>query len=313
VSAVTIGTIAAGVVYVLLQWRTRTSIADSVFVSMLIAATMILMLGLRQLRQYMVNKGLDFYSFALQSTDPNAAIREHDRLCAAVFANRWMTLSGGVYGSLLGAAPFVLAVWPNASALRVSLSAFLFVVNFATGVAFYGLLVFFRHAILMGRLLKVDLWQVDNHSTRFLLGATRRLSVLASVYVSICLSSILFSVLPVDAFVVAYSCFAGAIILASVLIPSLPIAAKLRETKRRSLEEIDRQLHDLFYSALEEMRRTRGHVDLTHIESLLHMRDRIENVPTWPFRLKSVTASLSVLLLSSIPVILQILLQRVMR
>jgi len=31
-------------------------------------------------------------------------------------------------------------------------------VNFATGLAFYGLLAFFYHAVRMGAMVRVDLW-----------------------------------------------------------------------------------------------------------------------------------------------------------
>ena len=49
---------AVGIVYVILQWNKNQEILDSIFVSMLIAATMILMFGVRSLHKYMVSKGI---------------------------------------------------------------------------------------------------------------------------------------------------------------------------------------------------------------------------------------------------------------
>ena len=178
-----------GTLYVPLQWYRHGDIKDAEFVSMLIAATMILMFGLRRLQRYIVTKGLDFYSFVMSTRDPEKAVLEHDKLCTSVFNFRRMTISGVLYGMTIASAPFVLGVWKDDLLLRSSLSLFMFFVNFVTGVTFYGLLTFFHHAVKMGAMVRIDLWHVDNPSTNFLLGATRRLSMLASIYICICISS----------------------------------------------------------------------------------------------------------------------------
>lgn len=303
---------ASGVVYTIVQWNDHGAIEDAVFVSMLIGATMILMLGLRALYSYIATKGMDFYSFALSTPDPEVALEEHRGLCASVFNSVRMTLVGFVYGLAVGSAPLLLGVWPNDLSLRLLLTVFMFFVNFATGLAFYGLVVFFFRAVRMGQMVKVDLWHIDNPSTGFLLGATRRISVLASVYVCICLSSILFSELPVSGLVIAYSCFSGAIILASLLIPSHPVAQKLRDAKAKTLGEIEIQLNAAFQEAIENMKTSGAKVDLVRFESLLQLREKVEKIHTWPFRVKALTAGASVVFFSSIPVILQLILERVL-
>lgn len=300
-----------GVGYVLAQWYLRGAIEDAVFVSMLIAATMILMIGLRKLQRYVATKGLDFYSFVLATTDPGKAFTEHERLCSSVINMRRMTVSGILYGLTIGSAPFVLGVWPTQLVLQSGLACFMFFLNFATGIAFYSLLSFFYHAIRMGRMIKIDLWQVDNPSTNFLLGATRLLSIMASLYICICISSILFSVLPVGGLVIAYSCFSAATILASLIVPSFPVAQRLRDAKTKTFRDIDAQLHGAFYAALEQMKGEATKLDLTKFESLLQLREKVEAVQTWPFKIKSVTAGLSVIFFSSVPVVLQQILETI--
>jgi len=111
-----------GVAYVLTQWYIRGAIDDAIFVSMLIAATMILMIGLRALQQYVANKSLDFYSFVLATSDPSKAFIEHKKLCSSVINMRRMTVSGVLYGLAVGSAPFLLGSWPDNTLLQIALS-----------------------------------------------------------------------------------------------------------------------------------------------------------------------------------------------
>lgn len=302
----------SGTVYIPLQWYRRGDVKDAYFVSMLIAATMILMFGLRSLRRYMITRGLDFYSFVMSTSDPEKATLEHDKFCTSVFNFSRMTISGILYGIAIGSAPFVLGVWKDNLLLQCSLALFMFFVNFATGAAFYGLLTFFKHAFRMGAMVKADLWLVENASTNFLLGATRRLSVLASIYICISISSILFSVLPVDSLVIGYSCFSGLIILASLIVPTLPIAQKLKDARRQTLRQIDEQVHTAFTSALTDMNGESKKADLSLMLSLLQLREKVESRHIWPFRSKIISAVFSVLCLSAVPIVLKWILKKVL-
>lgn len=302
-----------GTLYVLLQWYRYGEIKDAEFVSMLIAATMILMFGLSRMQRYILTKGLDFYSFVLSSRDLEKAVLKHNKLCTTVFNFSHMTISGTLYGMAIGSAPFVLGVWKEDFLLRSSLSLFMFFINFVTGVAFYCLLTFFYHALKMGTMVKVDLWHIENPSSNFLLGTTRKISVLASIYICICISSILFSVLPLDGLVIGYSCFAGVIILLSLAVSIFPIVRKLREAKTQTLRQIDDQVQAVFASVLAKTNGEDNKVQLDMLESLLKLRERIEKVHTWPFKLKAIRAAFSVLFLSIVPVVFQVLLEKVFK
>ncbi|MEW6197769.1 MAG: hypothetical protein AB1601_03770 [Planctomycetota bacterium] len=310
VTAAVVLCVFSGIVYVIAQWWVTTAILDALFVSMLIAGTMILAAGLRALRAYVTRTGLDFYAFVLGSTNPESAVAEHTQLCESVINVRRMAIAGLVYGALIGSAPVFLGVWRDALALRVLLVCFLFCVNYATGVGFYALVAFFYRATRMGRLVQVDLWQVDNPSTRFLVGATRRLAVFSSVYICICLSSILFSVLPIGGLVVAYSCFSSVVLIASIVIPALPVTQRLHEAKSRTLRELDSELHHAFRILLDSIKQGEAQPALGKFEALLQLREKVEAVQAWPFRMKSLGAAMSIICFSSIPVVLQIILER---
>lgn len=306
-------TLLVGVVYVFEQWLKTGQIKDAIFVSMLVGATMILVQGIRNLYKYILERGLDFYAFVTPADDPEKGVREYNQLFRSVFNSKGMTLSGILYGLAIGCAPFALGAWNNAIVLRWLLASFLFTVNFVTGIAFYGLAMFFFHSIKMGQILKVELWQHENPSTAFLMGATRRISILSSLYICICISSILFSLLPIGALIIAYCVFSGLVILASLLVPIFPIVKKMNTAKRNALSEINEQLQNEFRKIVGKVNRSKDNVDLKQIESLLSLREKIDAVSVWPFKLKTVGAAASVIFVSSIPVILQFMLEKLAR
>ncbi len=309
--AVAMLSLTVGLVYVSAQWFQTGTIADSIFVSILLGATFLLLVGLHGVRGYLVRRGLDFYLFVFSTTDPAQAYERHHQLLCSVIHPRRMILSGSVYGLMVGTAPWLLQTWPESPTLLILLSLFLFFVNFATGMAFYALLMFFRHAVEMGRMLHIDLWQISNPSTSFLLGSSRRITLLASLYISMCLSSILFSVLPVGGLVVIYSIFAGIILLASLIIPPLPVAQKLRDAKAQVLYDLDQQLNQVFYGTLEKLKKgDRQSVDMAEFEALLQLREKIAGLNILPFKSKSITAGASIIFFSLIPVLLQFVLQK---
>ena len=281
------------------------SVKDALFVSMLIGATAVLLYGLRYIREYLVDRGIRFYHFVLSTDDPKEAYRQHAKLCRSVLNFRRMTVSGCVYGTAAASAPYLLSLWPDSTLLLASLSAFMFVINFTTGVAFYGLIAFFVHAVRMGQMIEVDIWRVNKPSTDFLLGATRRISVLASIYAAICNTSVLFSIAPITPSVIAFFCFSGLTILASVAIPSIPIAQKLRRAKFEAINEIEHQLHETLKESIEEAKNPDQDISTEEFESLLTMKEKIEAIHSWPFRIKSIFAGASVIFFSSIPLVVE--------
>lgn len=308
-SAMIGATVLTGVAYILLQWVRRGEILDAWFVSMLFAATMLLVAGVSHAFSYLRNKGLAFFLFCCPRQEHGDAYGQHAALCAAVMNSPRMTFAGILYGLGVGAAPLVLGVWKDDTVLMASLGLFMFAVNYVTGIAFYSLIIFFLHSLRMGRVIKVNLWQVSNPATTFVLGATRRISILASLYVAICISSVLFSLLPITGWVIGYSCFSAATILATLVIPTSPIVSKLRLAKEEALLAIDKQIHLTFYENLEETTPKDAQVDFDRVKTLLELREKIEAINIWPFRLKSFATACSVVLFSSIPVLIQFFLE----
>ena len=134
-----------GLGYLWLQWERLGSIQDALFVSLLVGDSALLALGLRSLRRHMVNAvqtataGADNKPTKADGGQGPRALSAGFKSVDWIFAPAPQTVSGSLYGLLVGAAPFLLGAWPEDPVLRSGLACFLFAVNFLAGVAFVGL------------------------------------------------------------------------------------------------------------------------------------------------------------------------------
>jgi len=303
-------TIAAGLLYISLQWSRHGSIEDAVFVGILIGATLILLLGIGWFYRFLAAKGLDYFQCLLQADGPADIYAAFSKLCASTIDLRRTTAAGCCYGALVGSAAWILNTWEGDAVLRFALGLFLFSVNFVTGVAFHGLLVFFGQAVRSGRHVPISLWHSINPATDFLLAATRRIVLLASVYISLCIGSVAFSTLPLGGFLVGYSVFCGLVLIASIFVPIVPLALRTREVKEEALRAINARLDECYREFMAKAREGDATAELAMLERYFTLKAKIEAVPVWPFKLRSIGAALSVVFFSSIPVLLQLILER---
>lgn len=301
-----------GVSYVVAQWSQTGRIVDGLFISLLVAATFFLERGVRRSIAFLRTEGLGALLY-LQQTSGGGIPQAVAEFLGGLLEPRRAFAAGLVYGSAVAGAIPLFGVWGERPALALLLTGFLFTVNAATGIALFGLLQFFFAVTRLGRTMRIDLWQVDNPATTFVLGATRRIAVMTALYSAVCNSSILFSLLPLNRYIVGYFIFSGLVLASSIAIPIFPIVQRLQAAKRRILAEFDRRLFDTFSRSLGDPEHDSLKVDLESLKTLLELRERIQRMDTWPFRLQAVFAALSVLLLSAIPVFLQIAIERLIR
>jgi hypothetical protein len=299
-----------GSLYVLRQWYVFKSVEDAIFVSMLIAATMILLKGIKIIHSYFVNKGIDFYRFVLSSDFPGKAYQVYSDLYKEVFDSKRMLLAGVLYGILIGSSPIIFNLWEGQLLLLILLCVFLFFVNFVTGIAFFGLVKFFIRSFSLANIIKVDLWKFENPSTNFLINISRQISCLTVIYISISISSLLFSEFSFNRIVIGYSFFACITALSVLFLPLIPIARERKEEKLKALSEIDEELQKEFQEMIKEVKSSQGAVNLSRLESLLSLREKIASILIWPLRSKLLSSTLYIILISSIPVILKFFLEK---
>jgi len=298
-----------GVVYVVVQWSQTGRIVDGLFISLLVAATFFLERGVRRSIGFLRTEGLGALLY-LQQTSAGEIPQAVADFLGRLLEPRRAFATGVTYGIAVAGAIPVFGVWGGSPTLALLLTGFLFAVNAATGIALLGLLQFFFAVTRLGRTMRIDLWQVDNPATMFVLGATRRIAVMTALYAAVCNSSILFSLLPLNRYIVGYFVFSGLVLASAIAVPILPIVQRLQAAKRRVLAEFDRRLFETFSRSLGDPEHDSLKLDLESLKTLLELRERIQRLDTWPFRLQAVFAALSVLLLSSIPVFLQLAIER---
>ena len=163
----------------------------------------------------------------------------------------------------------------------------------------------------MARKIDLHLWELESPDTAFLFVATRKVAILSASYVSICISSILFSVLPVTGLVFVYVGFTAVVVLASFVVPSHAVAARMKVKKTRALQEVNRRAEEEYERVLGQLKDVEAVPDLRRLEALLTLRERIIHLGVWPFRLEGIQAGASLLALSSLPLVLQWILEAV--
>ena len=302
--------IVIGLFYLVAQWSFTKVIRDSLFIGLLFGATLMLVQSMRSLYKFAANNSMSFFSFTLEGKEYDEVVQASTDFIRSIFNSKWMSFVGIIYGIAVGSAVFLTGVWTDQIFLRSLLFVFLFVVNFVTGIGFYGLIMFFMTAWKIGKLVKIDLWQRDNPSTVFLRRITHSTAIIASIYVCICISSILFSVFPIDSLTIGYSVFAGVIILACFIIPEIPVRKKIVDEKRLTLMDLNNQLQLEFKKSLEEAKNMNKAIDLSKIDCLMDLRQKVGKIHVWPFGMRTLTTAVSVILVTSLPAFLQILLER---
>lgn len=285
-------TILSGFSYITMQWLINDNVSDSIFVGLLLGASLLLCVGLGEVCVLFSNE---------KSMDDEAFSSRNYR--------DWLLLStpmlwgaGIVYGLTIALAPVLIGIWDESLVILVSLSTFLFFVNFLTGIAFISLISILKKMVVFGSSIQVDLWQLETPSTIFLSMITRKISVYASVYIGICMFSILVSKFDVGNLIIGYAIFAFLVLASAILIPMYPIQRKLSNLKSDTLREIDKKIHFSFeneYSKLKD----NGEIDLSRFDSLNELRGRVASVSTFPFRIKTLSTGGGVLFFTFAPVV----------
>ncbi len=137
---------------------------------------------------------------------------------------------------------------------------------------------------------------------------TRKMTVIASIYISLCMISILFSKFPINVMILSYAAFSGLIFLTILIVTPAPVMKKLKQAKMEALTELDLRIQELFSVGSKENDQLGNSEELTKLRNLFELREKIEQMNTFPFKVKSILAALSVIFFSALPVIVRTIL-----
>ena len=141
-----------------------------------------------------------------------------------------------MFGAIFFFASIYLSPWGVDSPFNIVLGVFLFSSNILTGMALYGLYVYFRYALLIGSHIEVDLWDRSNPAISALVD-TNRYVVLATAFVACAgMMSIMFSKFTLDYSIIMFSVFSIMLMLLAYIIPSNPYYDPNSEEKKESYE-----------------------------------------------------------------------------
>lgn len=306
--AALIAALVVGVFYLWYQFSTVGRMADPLFVTILLGSTAILLAGERYTQKHLFEKGLEFFSYSLNQEVGHAVIEKHRILAQHLFQSKYRIATGVGYGVVVAGSPVVLRVWANAPELQLALCTFLFFVNYITGTVMYSLARFVIDSKWLSQQIKVDVWNSRNPSSEFYIRSILNIGLIASTYVSISMTSILFSKFDRTAIVLLYIVFSFSVLVVVLVYPYIPIVRRMLSVKRELRDRIGHRLHSLTENALRTPAAKEADEVLEEMRRLLELRKAVEEVSLLPFRSVTVWAVAVMAFIFSHPLILEWLL-----
>ncbi len=322
--------ILSGILYVIVQFYIANSIQDSLFIGLLLGGSFILLLGIKWIHRFFLDKTVDFITSlgrvenrraynsindAIIHEQPN---KNDDQLMIApaaellkkIFKNPLSPVAAIIYGLAVGSVPYLLDIWPQYQTLKLLLALFLFIVNFLTGSAFYALVMLFVFLYRTSGCIYVGLYDRYHPATVFITELSKRASIVASFYITFSITSIYFSELPVNSLTVGYSVFAAIVIVFVYIVPMIPIRNKIQMLKKQTVNDLSVQIQQEL-DLLMSLARTGGEVDTGRFNALMELRTKISGLQSIPIGFKVVWNAIYIVLITLLPVFIQVFLEKV--
>lgn len=299
---------AASSLYVFTEWYYNHKIADSIFVAMLLFASYFLVKRLGKLLEHLSNTGPVFYidNFGI-SSEHKDSLHALEADIRKIFSNRNSILVGLFFALLFISGILYLGIWSENSIVQLSLVLFLGVINFITGCGIYSLLNFLLLIHKWISTMSIDIWQIQSESISYIRAFRDKAVNTISIYVSICLSSIVFSVIQVSSFFIWYTLFAIMLLAIAFFLPEIEIRRRTTKEQEKVIRDFDKKIKEEYEKILHAQE-----INLKHITELFSIREKFCNIFKENSIHTTVSSFLSVVLITAFPVLLQILLEKVL-
>lgn len=294
-----------GMTYIVYQYEVQNEILDAPFIGLLLGGTLALLIGVKWIQTYLRDFSHEFVSTLEGISDSDLS-----KLYSSTFANKYILLFSVGYALLVASSVIIMGIWSEDSILQTLIISFLFVINFLTGAALFSL---FRLFVLLYRTSKkavVKVYDRTNITVRYVTELSKRASIICALYVAFSMSSLHFSLYPINALVISYSIFAATMIVLAYLIPMIPIRNSLQKKKQDLKNEISQLLQHEFESLVNEAK-NQNQIGTDKYNSLLELRSKISSVPTLPVGMKTIFNGFSVFVITLLPIIVQFILEKV--
>lgn len=303
--AIIVFTVLTGAIYLTLQMLIAGKIVDGPFVGLLTGATLYLYLAIKNYIEFFKQRNIELYVDINANEEPMKLYNASTTKIRKFLSFIPLTTAGIFYGGVIGGSVFILNLWQVDIKLKWSLASFLFIVNFMTGIAFYTMIYIYYVKITTSRFIHVELWNSETTSNRFILDSTKKMTLLSSLYISVCISSILFSVFPFSSIVIIYTLFSACIIITALILPTIHTTRQLSNKKVIAIQNIDCQIQKEYQKILNQIIEQDAERKHEKLDSLFSLKDKILSVNTFPFKINYIITAFGVLTISLMPVLIQ--------
>jgi hypothetical protein len=304
----------AGIGYICIQWKLTGKIVDWIFAIMLTSASIFLLFRLRKMFLRLVHSGLPFYHSLYQNSNISGSIEdsileEFQNDIGRIFDNKNTILSGLAFDSIFIAGIMYMGIWSGNFFIRIGFLAFLCIANFITGCGIYSL---FRLLFIMKRWIRqmhIDVWRMQSEAMRYIRRLRNEIVNIISVYISVCLSSVIFSVIDTTRLFIGYVAFAVLLLAVTFFFPEIAFSKKITEEENVVIEYFNDNLK-IEYARISKNRTENNQqgTDLACMLEILETREKIHAIFKEQSPYSTVFPFLSAVFITALPIILQLLL-----
>ena len=302
--------IISAVVYLVSQFRITGKICDVLFISLTLFESLFILFSGSLMIQYIQSKGPTFYTSFDYFIDKEKPKEEINKLLFIFqhYDKTWILIL--VWSICMGILPYFKGYWSNNDFLGILLGIFLFFTNIITSYFVILLILFFIHTKKLWSLINIELWNRENPAAKFIFSLSKWTAIIGAVYMTSSLTAWNTSV-KITSFgneIILFLIFSVVLLIASIIIPLLPFIRKISDLKNKALGEIDGNIQTEYSAIIEEFNHHGKQVKFEKMNGLIEMRKRIESIQIFPFQLKTIFTSISIILISLIPKLIEIIL-----
>ncbi len=297
--------IISGSIYLSVQFRMIGKVSDLFFIGLSVAESCFILLNGLWLFRYTVSSEAPFKVLTAASTGSADSEKAYGGFIS-VFGKFKLILPVSVLWALgSGILPVINNFW-NQWTLSVLFGIFLFFANLVTAYFLILLFAYFIYSRKLWNLIEVELWKRESREAHFLFGLSRQISLYGTVYGAANITAWLSSpVIPRGKevfFIIAASIL---ILTGAIIVPVLPYIHKITAKKRAALIDIDEKIQTEYSEILEKLSNHLPGIRFDRINALLEMRQRIEAIQAFPYKIKTLSTGISIILISSVPIFIQ--------
>jgi hypothetical protein len=302
--------VVSAITFIIIQFNITGKTSEILFISLtLFESLFILFAGLLMIG-YIRNKGTDLYTsfdYFKEPIDPKLEINK--LVCIFQHYRKYWALIL-IWALSMGLLPSLKKYWHGYFSLNIFFGIFLFFTNIITSYFVILIILFFIRVRNLWTLVKVELWNRENPAAKFIFSVSKRIALIGAIYMTSSLTAWNTSqtITPFGSEIILFFIFSILLLVSSIIIPLLPFINSIISLKNKALCEIDSKIQSEYLILVDSYDKKGPSVEFDKMNELVEMRKKIEAIHSFPFQLNTIFTSLSIVTISLIPKIIEIVL-----